>query len=246
MLMLGGMLPVSVSAQLTIAHRGYWTPESSAENSIRSFVKADSIGCHGSEFDVWITADDVIVANHDGVIDGMVIEKSSAADICARKLRNGEHVPTLEALLDTAATLKTRLVCELKPHADKAREAKAVRGAVAMIGEKGLDRRTDYITFSREALELLLKIVPEGTEVYYLSGDMSPEELKALGAAGADYHISVFRDKHPDWIKRMHELGLKVNVWTVNSDEDLHWCIDNGADFITTNRPERLLELLGQ
>ncbi len=35
-----------------------------------------------------------------------------------------------------------------------------------------------------------------------------------------------------------------MNIWTVDSPEDLQWCIDNGADFITTNYPERLQELL--
>lgn len=40
-----------------IAHRGYWDTDGSAQNSIRSIVKADSIDCFGSEFDVWMTAD---------------------------------------------------------------------------------------------------------------------------------------------------------------------------------------------
>ena len=35
-----------------IAHRGYWDTEGSAQNSIRALVKADSIGCYASEFDV--------------------------------------------------------------------------------------------------------------------------------------------------------------------------------------------------
>ena len=35
-----------------VAHRGYWKTESSAQNSIRAIVKADSIGVYGSEFDV--------------------------------------------------------------------------------------------------------------------------------------------------------------------------------------------------
>jgi len=236
----------SSQAQLTVAHRGHWTAPGSAQNSVRSLVKADSIGCFGSEFDVWITADDVLVVHHDAAASGLVIENSRADDVCALALANGEHVPTLDALLDTAAALTVRLVCEIKPHVDKTREAEAVRRTVAMIGAKGLASRTDYITFSREALESLISIVPAGTEVYYLSGDMSPEELKAIGAAGPDYNIKVYRDRHPDWIARAHGLGLKVNIWTVNSDEDLRWSIGAGADYITTNRPGRLLEMLGE
>ena len=97
-----------------VAHRGYWKTEGSAQNSIRSLVKADSIGVYGSEFDVWITADDKLIVNHDGHIGDLIIENSTAAQITACKLENGENVPTLEQYLDAAKKLKTRLVFELK------------------------------------------------------------------------------------------------------------------------------------
>ena len=59
-----------------IAHRGYWETEGSAQNSIRSLFKADSIGCYASEFDIWMTKDSVVVLNHDPSINGIVIEKA--------------------------------------------------------------------------------------------------------------------------------------------------------------------------
>ena len=51
-----------------IAHRGIWTEPGSTQNSIRSLVKADSIGCYATEFDVWMTADSVMVVSHDGTV----------------------------------------------------------------------------------------------------------------------------------------------------------------------------------
>ena len=54
-----------------IAHRGYWKTPSSAQNSLRALELADSIGVYGSEFDVWLTKDDVLIVNHDAVINGM-------------------------------------------------------------------------------------------------------------------------------------------------------------------------------
>ena len=45
-----------------IAHRGYWKTDGSAQNSIAALLKADSIGCYGSEFDVWLTADDKLAS----------------------------------------------------------------------------------------------------------------------------------------------------------------------------------------
>ena len=66
-----------------IAHRGYWKAEGSAQNSIRSIVKADSINCYASEFDVWMTADSVLVVNHDPDINGVHIESSPASRVLA-------------------------------------------------------------------------------------------------------------------------------------------------------------------
>ena len=53
-----------------IAHRGYWTAPGSAQNSIDALAQAAKAGCYGSEFDVWMTSDSVIVVNHDGWING--------------------------------------------------------------------------------------------------------------------------------------------------------------------------------
>ncbi len=72
---------------------------------------------------------------------------------------------------------------------------------------------------------------------------MTPQELKEAGEAGPDYHISVFQT-HPEWIDQCHELGMRVNAWTVNDPDLMQWCIDRGIDFITTNAPETLQKLL--
>ena len=49
---------------------------------------------------------------------------------------------------------------------------------------------------------------------------------------------------NPQWIDEAHLLGLTVNVWTVNKAEDLQYFIDHKADYITTNEPVLLLEML--
>lgn len=226
-----------------IAHRGYWEAPGSAQNSIRSLVKADSLNCFGSEFDVWITPDDVLVVNHDAKVGDIVVEQTPSSEVLAVKLSNGENIPRLDALLQVAKNTDLRLVCELKEHKNKAQEEKAVKKIVDMMEKYGLSGRVDYISFSRDALLNFIKYAPKGTPVYYLEGDMTPAELKAVGAAGLDYSMRVMR-AHPEWIKEAHELGLKVNIWTVNNEEDMQWCIDNGADFITTNKPERLFRLI--
>lgn len=112
-----------------------------------------------------------------------------------------------------------------------------------MIKDKGLEDRTEYITFSQHATKEFIRLAPKGTPVYYLTGDLTPKELKAWGCAGPDYHFSVFQ-KHPEWIKECHDLGMKVNAWTVNEAKDMEWLISQGVDFITTNEPVVLEEIL--
>lgn len=237
------LMSISVEAKTkVIAHRGYWKTEGSAQNSIRSLVKADSIKSYGSEFDVWLTPDKNLVVNHDGKINGYVIEDTNSDIILQQKLANGECVPTLDHFLDVAKKLKTKLVLELKPHKNQANENEAVPMILDMIKRKGLEKRMIYITFSRNAFDNFVEQTKQ--PVQFLTG-ITPQQLKAAGGAGADYHINVFK-KNPGWIKELHDMGLKVNVWTVNEPADIQWCIDNGADFITTNEPELVQKMLKQ
>ncbi|MCM1140655.1 MAG: glycerophosphodiester phosphodiesterase [Muribaculum sp.] len=226
-----------------IAHRGYWKTEGSAQNSIRALIKADSIGSYGSEFDVWLTVDNVPVVNHDAIINGYRIENTDAATILAQRLANGETVPTLDAYLSAAQPLKCRLICELKTHDSRAKERKAVKDILEMMKKYGLEDRVEYITFSKDAFKDFIKSAPAGTDVYYLDGDYVPAQIAEMGGKGLDYSIGAMR-RHPQWFEQAHQLGLLVNVWTVDKEEDMKWCIGNGADFITTNQPELLQKLL--
>lgn len=231
------------AAPKVIAHRGYWNTKGAYENSIRSLVKADSIGCYGSEFDVWLTKDGVLVVNHDPVINGVVIQDSPASEVLKQKLGNGENVPTLEEYLTVGGKLKPRLILELKSHDSRKQEKEAAKKIVEMVEKMGLQDKMDYIVFSKPAFTDLIKMAPQGTPVYYLNGDFVPQQVKYMKGKGIDYALKVMK-KHSEWIKKCHELGLEVNVWTVNEPADMQWCIDNGVDYITTNEPELLQKML--
>ena len=226
-----------------IAHRGDWTSAGSAQNSLTSFARADSLGVYGSEFDVWLTADDKLVVNHDRTYRGVDLERSKAREITALTLPNGEHIPTLDAYLALAARKPaTRLILEMKSLSDFRREDLAARKIVRALKKHGLLERTDVIAFSLNACLTFRKLLP-ATSVYYLYGDLPPQIIKRLGLTGVDYHMGVLR-QNPQWIEQAHDLGLEVNVWTVDSEEDMRYFIDRGVDYITTDYPERLQALL--
>ena len=43
-----------------------------------------------------------------------------------------------------------------------------------------------------------------------------------------------------DLAENARKKGLKIHIWTVNSEEDMKFCIDNNVDSIITNCPDRL------
>ena len=238
----------AVAAQpKVISHRGYWTAPNSAQNSLASFTKADSVGVFGSEIDVWLTADDKLIVNHDRVYKGTDInmEKSTLKEITSIVLPNGENIPTLDAYLRlVAAKPDTRLILEMKSLSDLKREDLAAEKIVKALRKYNLLDRTDIIAFSINACLAFKKLMPDG-RIFYLNGDLAPRSIKKLGLTGIDYSMSVLR-KNPKWVEQAHKEGLEVNVWTVDTEEDMRYFIDLGVDYITTDYPERLQALLGR
>lgn len=228
-----------------IAHRGYWTTPGSAQNSLAALDKADAIGVYGSEFDVWLTADNQLVVNHDKVYKGTGIdmEKASSKLITQIVLPNGERIPTLDQYLELACQKPdTRLILELKSLSDFNREDLAARKVVKALKKYRLTERTDIICFSINACLAFRKLLPDAS-IYYLNGDLPPRSIKQLGLAGIDYSDATLHE-HPEWVEQAHKLGLEVNVWTVDKEEEMKHFIDLGVDYITTNYPERLQALL--
>lgn len=229
-----------------IAHRGHWKKAGAARNSISALRNAQQLGVYGTEFDVWLTVDEVPVVNHDpkiGKTKPIVIEQASRAELADVRLENGEPLPTLDEYLAAGARDKrTRLILEIKPHSTPERDRRAAAVVVALVDARGAAARTEYISFSREICRELRRLRP-AAPVAYLGGDLPPAEVKALGLTGIDYSAKVF-GKNPEWIAAAKEIGLTVNVWTVNEAADMERCIAAGVDFITTDEPERLLEIL--
>lgn len=227
-----------------IAHRGYWKTNGSAQNSLTSYREADRVGCWSSEIDVWITSDGVVMVNHDPSFNGVTLEKATYAEAKELTLGNGEKMPTLDEYLKVAKNGKARLVIEIKSHKDLLRQNICVDKVLALVKKYKLENRVDYIAFSYAACLRVREKAPANTPVYYLSGDMSPAQIKAANLTGIDYNEWVLLNDHPEWIEGCRQLGLKINVWTVDNKERIQHFIDKKVDFITTNEPEVVKAML--
>lgn len=88
------------------------------------------------------------MVSHDGIIQGHKVEESTLKELTGLWLANGECVPSLKELLETAKRKTSlKLVLELKAHSKPEREIKAVEEIVSMIKKMGLEPRMIYITF---------------------------------------------------------------------------------------------------
>lgn len=239
-----GMAQKGVKYNRVIAHRGAWKNTNTPQNSIASLREAIKLGCYGSEFDVHMSADSNIYLSHDHSIQGVAIEKATAQEISAIKLQNGEALPTLEAFLKAGKGQKTtRLVLEIKAsQISKDRTLALTEKCVQMVKDMKLTKMVDYISFDYDACKLV-KALDAKANVAYLSGNMTPGEVAADKLYGLDYNQGVFK-KNESWIREARDLGLTINVWTVNTKEMMNWYIERNVDFITTDEPELLLSIV--
>ena len=234
-----------------VAHRGFWNSEAGgfSENSIASLKAAQDAGLWGSECDVHLTADDVVIVNHNNDIEGKLIRTHNFADFANDLLPNGERRPTLdEYLTQTEKCTTTKLVIEFKKQASPEREALLVEKTIAQLKEHNLytPERILFISFSKFICEKIAAEHPQFVN-QFLSADPILDEDPAIYAAkginGVDYHYKMFK-AHPEWVRKAHSLGMSVNAWTVNKEEDIKKMIEVGVDAITTNEPLLVRDLL--
>lgn len=226
-----------------IAHRGAWKNHSGSENSMSSLKNAIAIGCAGSEFDVWWSADQIPVICHDHSVGGKLLEKTSLAELQQVTLNDGEAVPTLEQyLLMIMRQNKTQLVLEIKSsEISNERSLELTDAVVLMVHKLKAQAWIDYISFNYGVLQRIRELDPTA-RLAYLSDDKPLETLVADRISGIDYPFYSFQ-RDSDLINKAHKLGLSVNVWTVNDTNELSRYLSEGADWITTNEPEELLRL---
>lgn len=229
-----------------IAHRGAWKNHDVSENSLGSLKAAIGLGCEGSEFDVWMSADSVVVISHDPVIGGKTIEKSTAAELAEVSLKHGDHVPTLQQYLDVIKTQHgTRLFLEIKSsQMSQERSLALTERVVRMVHANHAEAWVSYISFNYGVIQRVRELDP-GAETAYLGGDKKVEELKVGGITGLDYPYFSF---HSDtaMAANARRAGLNVNVWTVDNRDEMNFLLNQGVDRITTNEPEMLLDILGK
>jgi glycerophosphoryl diester phosphodiesterase len=238
------MSAMAMGQNKIVAHRGAWKNTGAPQNSLAALKHSFEMGCGGTEFDINMTKDGVLVINHDADYFGKNIEEYTYAELNETKLKNGEDLPLLEDFLKMSKKFpKVLLFAEIKKApSGPIKTAEACEKVYQMVKKYKALKRTVFITFSFEGVERLVQL-DKKAQIQYLNGEKDPETLKAAKVPGLDYNHAVLQ-KHPDWIKRAKALGLSTNVWTVNKEEQMRHFLGEGIDFLTTDEPELALKLM--
>ena len=223
-----------------IAHRGVCNNDE-PDNSMASFKSAQAIGgIYGTEFDIFVTADDRIVLHHNANTDsGINIETSTYSQLANVTLSNGEKLPLFENILEQAKTTPNlRLIVEVKTHANPANAIRCTELAVEMIKAQGLENQVDFISFDYNVCKRAAQLLPDIT-VGYLGSNIAPAQVYADGINNIDYQWDPQLLASPHWIDEAHQLGMTVNTWTVNAAAKMINVYAAGVDYITTDQVAR-------
>ena len=231
-----------------VAHRGAWKEKGLPQNSIASWREAVRLGCHGSECDVHITADDSLVVVHNLKYHGMPIKTTTYAELMKYPLKNGEKMPTFrEYLTEVKKQNKTKLIVDMKMMLTDEYSLRLSREIVKVINEMDAMAWCEFLGTNIKGLQYLQEVT--GRRVSYLGKwrqelpEMHPDKVCENGFVAVDYQ-DIFYFAHPDWIKTFKKRKVHLNAWTINKEEDMDCFIKRKFDYITTDYPAKLLKKL--
>lgn len=222
-----------LSRPAVVAHRGFH--KIVQENSVASLIAAQQAGFDAVEIDVWMSTDHKLFVNHDGKVGGKSIQDCDSSQL--------EGVPTVEEFIEQALkNTATRIIFEVKEHSSAARNSECVSLLVDAVRSGGYAPYAEYICFDLDVCTKLAELTG-GAPVGYLSSTADLQGLKDRGVTCADFTYTYWYQK-PELIRSAHSLGMKVNIWTVNSGFDLSKSVGLGVDYITTDIPDELDSML--
>lgn len=235
------------AAPLVLGHRG--APRDAVENTLAAFTAAREQGADGVELDVHRTADGALVVHHDAVAPGLGV---LAAHDLAHIRTALPHVPTLDEVFDVCAGLLVNVeVKNSPPDADFDPEERAAAAVVELVGRRSLHDSVLVSSFHLPTIDRVHAIDPDIRTGYLVIVDPLPlpglEIAHEHGHAALHPYVAVLGPDHVDGaVARARELGLALNVWTVNDPAELRRLAAAGVDAVITDTPRAALEALGR
>ena len=223
---------------IPFAHRG--GASEVPENTVPAFAHAVGLGYRYVETDVHLTADGVLLAVHDDVLDRVtdhagVVAELPWAEVREARVDGTEPIPLLEDLLATWP--------ELRVNIDPKHDA-AVDPLVEVLRRTGAVDRVCVGSFADDRIAST-SLGPVGSLQLGLAatGDTSigplPSPCAQLPPSYGDTVVVT-----AELVAEAHRRGMQVHVWTIDDPAEMAALLDLGVDGIMTDRPAVLREVL--
>jgi glycerophosphoryl diester phosphodiesterase len=225
---------VSVAA---IAHRG--EPVGHRENTLPAFEAAVAAGADMVEIDLRRTRDGAIVVLHDQTLERLWGRAASVADVDladVAALGEGDvRIPTLAAVL---AAVPLPLMVDFT-------RREVVAGGLQAVLEAGALDRCLFVTGNVPALEQLrAQSAAARIGLTWVDGPEPP--LALLDDLQAEYWNPVAQKVTAEGVTAVHDAGLLVSTWTVDSPDEMARVLGAGVDAVVSNRIAALVAHLGR
>lgn len=221
------------TAEMTsvIAHRG--ASQAAQENTVEAFRLARELGADWVELDVRRSADGVVVVHHDAhLLDGRMISGLRCDEL-------GESVPSLAEALEACEGMGVNIEIKNLREDPDYDEDHLVSDAVAGLAQAYLGpERVLVSSFNIDALDRLHAVDPSiRLALLFVIGDPASTIERAVAHQMSAVHpYDELVD--PTVVRRAHDAGLEVNVWTVNDPDRMAELARMGVDGICTDVPD--------
>jgi glycerophosphoryl diester phosphodiesterase len=252
---------------LIIAHRG--GDELWPGDTLYAFQQAAKLKVDLLEMDIHASVDGVLVVNHDETVDRTTNGSGKIKDLSLAQLKEldagyrwtmdngltypfrgkGVNFSTLEEVFKALPGYKMNI--EIKQATPS-----IVQPFCSLIRKYGKMNQVLVASFDDQVIKEFRNDCPEvatsasQSEVVslvllnyiFLSGTYSPVET-AMQVPEEQFGIPVTTSS---FIASAHNRGLKVYIWTINTEENIKKFIDMGVDGVITDRPDIALKLVGR
>ncbi len=224
----------TVLFMLRIGHRG--AKAYAPENTLSSFRKALEIGVDAVELDVRRTKDNQLIVIHDADVkrttDGKgLVNELTLDEIKGFNTEADEKIPTLQEALDFLDK-KVKVLIELK-------EAGTEEAVLSIVRERGLEKNVVIVSFLEDALRKVRELDKDIDTGLIYAKHRNP--VNAAVELKANYLLALYRFTHSANVKKAHENGLKLIVWTVNTPQEVEEYVKKGVDGIASDKPDILM-----
>ena len=222
---------------LKISHRGASAYE--PENTLRAIKRALGYAVDMVEIDVRETKDGQIMVIHDETLERTTngrgyVHQMTYSELSKLDAGKGERIPTLQEVIDLVKG-RVGLVVELK---DPGTTDKVAR----ILTENNFADQTLVTSFIHSEVKRIKELNPQlETGVIFRSAPIKPSQL-ALDA-NANALFPYYKYVTTRMIEDAHSNQLTVNVWTVDTREEIEYYVRMGVDGAATNKPDLLTDL---